>query len=99
MMATFAVLLVVPRLLGDRSPLMRLVALALAGGAGGMLFLLHSRQCLAGPFGTLDPIVYKLWYRTVGEGMPVWTQPLDVAILIPLQWLVGLIGTAFAHPV
>lgn len=74
-------------------PMPRLVAAALAGGA---TFLFHSPQCAAGPFAWMDPVVYRDWYRSIGEGMPVWTQPLDVALLVLIPSLVGLGGALAA---
>lgn len=96
MATALAIVLVAPRVLGDATLTRRLATLILVGLGGGLVFVLHSHQCIAGPFGTLDPLVYKVWYRSVSEGMPVWTQEIDVAIIIPLQGAVGLIGTALA---
>jgi len=70
----------------------RAVPLAVGGMAGGAAFLLMSRQCLAGPFETLDPIVYRYWFTAVKEGMPIWTQKPDLQAMIVLPALLGLIG-------
>ncbi len=80
----------VPRndMIGRASPLM------LGGLAGGILFLLTARQCLAGPFETLDPLVYDNWFLAVREGMPIWTQKVDMQAMIVLPSLLGLVGSA-----
>jgi len=80
----------VPRndMVARASPLM------LGGLVGGALFLLTARQCLAGPFDTLDPIVYNYWFMAVREGMPIWTQRADHQALILIPSLLGLIGGA-----
>jgi hypothetical protein len=71
----------------------RALPLLLGGVAGGAAFLLTGRQCLAGPFATLPPIVYDFWYLTAKEGLPVWTQErlLQGTILIPP--ILGLFGS------
>ncbi|WP_214624788.1 hypothetical protein [Sphingobium nicotianae] len=72
------------------------VPLALAGVVGLVSFLLLSRQCLAGPFDTLDPIVYKLWYLAVMEGLPVTAQTPDLRAMIIMPSLLGLLGSLLA---
>ncbi len=75
----------VPRndMMSRASPLM------LGGLAGGILFLLTARQCLAGPFDTLDPLVYDNWFLAVKEGMPVWTQRVDLQAMIVVPGLLA----------
>ena len=53
---------------------------ATVAAAGLAVFALSAPQCLASPFGSLDPIVMDLWYSNVREGVPIWRQDLDVAI-------------------
>lgn len=74
----------------------RILPLALAGGAGLATFLLTARQCLAGPFDTLDPLVYKLWYLGVQEGLPISMQTPEMRTIIVIPALLGLIGSGLA---
>lgn len=74
----------------------RILPLALAGGAGIATFLLTARQCLAGPFDTLDPLVYKLWYLGVQEGLPITMQSPQIQTIIVVPALLGLIGSGLA---
>jgi uncharacterized membrane protein len=78
------------------TPLRRFLAIALAAGASMAIFLGAGEQCLAGPFGMLDPVVYKFWYLGISEGLPIWRQNADIAIIIVLPSLIGLIGYAIA---
>lgn len=71
----------------------RTMPLILGGIAGGATFLMTGRQCLAGPFETLDPIVYDNWFLAVKEGMPIWTQKPDLQAMIILPTLLGLVGS------
>ncbi|HZV57984.1 MAG TPA: hypothetical protein VFF89_09935 [Sphingobium sp.] len=73
----------------------RTAPLILGGVAGTAAFLLLSRQCLAGPFETLDPLVYQSWYMAVKEGMPITAQTADMQALIVLPALLGLVGSLF----
>jgi hypothetical protein len=72
------------------------MAMALAGAAGAITFLSTASACLAGPFETLTPLVYRLWYLGVAEGRPITAQTpaLQAAILMPA--LFGAIGSALA---
>ncbi len=74
----------------------RIMPLAMGSAAGGVAFLFMSGRCLAGPFETLDPIVYKYWYLSVQEGMPVWSQPLDIQLMVVMPALLGLVGSIVA---
>jgi len=76
------------------TPLRRLMPLAMAGAVGLVVFLTQSRQCLAGPFETLDPVVYRLWYLAVLEGLPVTAQSPDMQALVVAPSLLGLLGSA-----
>ncbi|MBO9576456.1 MAG: hypothetical protein J7494_12010 [Sphingobium sp.] len=71
----------------------RALPLALGGLAGAAAFLLAGRQCLAGPFETLDPIVYQNWYLSVKEGLPVTAQAPDIRAMIVLPTLLGFVGS------
>ncbi|WP_443969879.1 hypothetical protein [Sphingobium sp. CR28] len=74
----------------------RAMAMALAGAAGAITYVSTASACLAGPFETLTPLVYRLWYLGVAEGRPITTQTpaLQAAILMPA--LFGAIGSALA---
>ncbi|WP_051273030.1 hypothetical protein [Sphingomonas phyllosphaerae] len=72
----------------------RLVALGIAGLAAGATVLTLAPGCLAGPFATLPPLVYQVWYLSVLEGRPAWEQePVWAAATLALP-LAGLIGAA-----
>jgi hypothetical protein len=79
----------------------RIGALAVAGAATGGTLLALAPQCLAGPFATLPPIVYQLWYLSVHEGRPLWEQQAATVPLLlglPLAGLIGgVIGWRTAH--
>jgi hypothetical protein len=74
----------------------RLVALAAAGVSTGAVLLLAAPQCAAGPFATLPPLVYRLWYLSVTEGLPLWAQTPDWAVITIGLPLAGLAGGAMA---
>lgn len=70
----------------------RLVAVAVAGAAAGGTLLALAPGCLAGPFATLPPLVYRFWYMGVAEGRPLWEQEVAVvplAIGLPLLGAMG----------
>lgn len=50
------------------------VGLAVTGMAGLAAYAAIAPQCLATPFGDLDPLVKRYWYDNVAEGLPVWRQ-------------------------
>lgn len=82
--------------LGNDTAFQRLAAPGIAGAAAAMLFLWEAGQCLAGPFSTLDPLVYAFWYKGVLEGLPIWEQEPVLRGIILLPGLAGIIGTALA---
>lgn len=84
------------RLIPQRSPFARLATLAIAGGAAAMVFRLSTPLCAAGPFATLDPLVYRLWYRNVLEGVPVWKQTADLRIMLLTPSLLGIVAALWA---
>jgi len=94
--AAAAALLAGRHMLPGDTPDRRLFPLVVAGCVGIAVFLGQSRQCLAGPFETLDPIVYRLWYRGVLEGLPISAQYPDIRAMIVLPALPGIIGTLVA---
>lgn len=71
----------------------KLACLGFLAAAAAGLMLAIAPQCAAGPFETLDPLVYKLWYLNVHEGLPVWYQMPEQAALNLSFPVVGLIGS------
>lgn len=82
--------------LAPRRPLLRLTGLAAAGAAGLATLLALAPECTRGPFATLDPLVARLWYRNVSEGMPVWAQVPGWAVMTVGLPIVGLAGAFLA---
>lgn len=80
-------------LLAPQTVTMRLLALAGAGAVTGAALLLYAPQCLAGPFATLPPLAYQLWYLHVLEGRPLWDQPFYQAFVTAAVPLIGLFVT------
>ncbi|MDF0542619.1 hypothetical protein PX699_09720 [Sphingobium sp. H39-3-25] len=74
----------------------RLAVPAVGGALACLVFLSIGRQCLAGPFETLDPLAYRLWYLQVLEGRPVWEQALPLRGVLILPSLIGLVATLAA---
>lgn len=74
----------------------RLCALAVAGAAGAAVFVVSGPQCLAGPFGELDPLVRHYWYDGVFEGRPLWAQHIAYGIVYLVPTVVGLAALGFA---
>lgn len=81
---------------GDRTIVRRMAPVGLVGLGAAALFVMTSPQCLAGPFQTLDPMVYQYWYLGVMEGQPFWQQDATMASIIVVPPLVGIIGLAAA---
>lgn len=74
----------------------RLAALATTAVLAGMVLRIAAPVCLEGPFATLPPLVYRLWYLQVGEGRPLWEQPASWAWLTIGLPLAGIAGSAHA---
>jgi hypothetical protein len=72
----------------------RALVLGSGGAAAAAAFLAIGGNCLSGPFATLDPIVHRLWYQNVLNGMPVWAQDPMAAAAISTLWspIVGGFG-------
>lgn len=68
-------------------------ALAALGGVTLASAWLSMPQCRGGAFSMLDPLVYKLWYSHVTEGLPVWELPLPMALETVGLPLVGLFAS------
>jgi hypothetical protein len=93
MLGTAAVGTTIATMAAPGALLGRVAALAAAGVATAATLVALSPACLAGPFATLPPIVYKLWYVNVPEGRPVWEQDLSWAAMSVGLPVVGLYGT------
>jgi hypothetical protein len=79
-----------------RNAASRAVALTVAALAAAMALYAVAPHCLGNPFGTMDPLVQRIWFQNVAEGQPVWTQSaigIVTAIAFPF---IGLIGAAHA---
>ncbi|MCR2832418.1 ArnT family glycosyltransferase [Parerythrobacter lacustris] len=75
----------------SRATSLALIALlGLAGAAGIGFFALSSPDCVATPFGSLDPLVKDYWYVYVMEGQPYWRQQQAQAVPVLVQLLVAL---------
>lgn len=79
----------------------RFVALGIAAVAAGAMLVWIAPACRAGPFGSLPPLVYRVWYLSVLEGRPLWEQPPAAAatlIALPLAGIVGgVVGWCGTH--
>ena len=80
-----------PRSLPVRAGLMTAAALLC-----GIAYRLVVPQCAGGPFATLGPLGYHLWYLNVPEGVPLWHLPLALKLLWGIFPWIGLIGAAIA---
>ena len=74
----------------------RLLLLALGGVAAAGALVWTEPLCAKGPFATLDPIVFDLWYRNVTEGRPLWTAKAHDMIHVLVPSLVGIAGALLA---
>ena len=74
-------------------PLIRtLIGFALAGAGAAGLYVALAPQCTAGAFNELDPLVHRLWFDQVAEGLPIWRQDLTTALQIAVPGGFGLIA-------
>jgi hypothetical protein len=62
--------------------------------ACALLYRHWAPQCLVGPFNTLDPLTYRLWYENIGEGMPLWDKPPAEFAMWLLYPMLGMAGAA-----
>lgn len=79
-----------------RSLPLRILALACAAAACGAFYVVWAPQCTKGPFASLTPLVYNIWFRNVSEALPVWHNGLAAAAFWVISPLIGLIGAAIA---
>jgi hypothetical protein len=81
---------------GPGSIMLRALSLGLTASLCGALYRLWAPQCLGGPFTTMSPLVYRLWYLHVKEGLPLWDVPLhDTLLWLPFP-AIGILGALFA---
>jgi len=66
--------------------------LGLIAVGGGAIVFFAAPQCAGGGFVALDPVVTQFWYRSVGEGMPIWQQSPALALQIVVPPIVGLLA-------
>lgn len=92
----FPAMLLGRRIVGDGTATRRIVPVAIGGAGAAALFAATGPECLAGPFSTLDPVVYRYWYLGVMEGQPFWRQEPAIAAIVLVPPLVGLAGLALA---
>lgn len=88
---TFAVVRWSPAPLAARIGLMAAAALLCDS-----LYEMWAPQCTSGPFGTLGPLGYGVWYRNVYEGVPLWRIPLPLALLWGVFPWIGMVGAALS---
>ncbi len=70
----------------------RAAMLGVCALAGAAAYRLGAPQCMAGPFGALDPLAYRLWYLTIAEGLPLWKQSPDMGAITIIYPLIGIAG-------
>jgi hypothetical protein len=75
---------------------MRGAALMIASGLAVLAMWSVAPQCLADPYGTMDPLVRRIWFDSVQEGLPVWKQGGSGAIAAMAFPVIGLIGAVIA---
>ena len=50
-------------------------------------------DCVADPFGQLDPLLQQYWHGYITEGLPIWKQP--VSVMAVLVWTLVLVGAGW----
>lgn len=71
-----------------RLPIIGGMALIAIGAAAS--YRLAAPQCSGGGFAELDPLVRHFWYDGVSEGLPVWHQPITLALQIVIPPALGV---------
>ncbi|WP_338241896.1 hypothetical protein [Aurantiacibacter hainanensis] len=67
----------------------RVVALAAMGLVCLQLATALLGPCATNPMAELDPVLQTYWHGYITEGLPIWRQPVSVALA--LLWTVGII--------
>lgn len=89
--ATFAI-----RFGDRRGPVVRALALAIAALPAIAAFDVIAPQCLANPYGAMTPLVRRVWFDSILEGLPVWMQGESGAVAAIAFPAIGLLGAALA---
>ena len=92
----FIVTLAGRMLSGSATIMRRIIPVTVGGGVGALLFFNIAGPCLAGPFQTLDPLVYSFWYQGVLEGLPIPAQDWPTRGVMLLPSLFGIAGLTLA---
>ncbi len=71
----------------------RFVALAAMGLVCLQLAMALLGQCATNPMAQLDPVLQTWWHGAIAEGLPVWRQPVSVALM--LVWTVAIIAAGW----
>jgi hypothetical protein len=96
-LVTFALTATLAVRLSERRGLaMRGAALMIASGLAVLAMWSIAPQCLADPYGTMDPLVRRIWFDSVQEGLPVWKQGGSGAVAAMAFPVIGLIGAVIA---
>lgn len=71
-----------------------LIGFAVTGVGALALYFGLAPQCRGGSFNMLDPLVQRLWYQQVAEGLPVWRQDWATALQTVVPPLFALYACA-----
>ncbi len=77
-----------------KSPLVRLVIMALAGSLGLAATIAIAPQCLGGPYAGVDPWLMTHWIDAISEARPWWKSAFELpayTIAVAMPGIVGLI--------
>ncbi|WBO22697.1 hypothetical protein [Sphingomonas abietis] len=80
--------------LAPRGIVVRGIGIATAALLAAATYKLWAPQCGGGPFASLPPLSYRLWYLQIPEGLPFWTQPVVTVAVYNGFPLLGLVGAA-----
>lgn len=80
------------RLIGPRPIAVQLGLLAMIGAGAAAIMLGGAPQCKGGAFVALDPLVRRMWYAGVSEGLPFWRSPIAYAATTVCVPLIGLLA-------
>ncbi len=96
-MAAFAaaavIAAIIPKLPGQDRASGRLMALAVIPLVCGPLAFVTLGECVADPFGQLDPLLQQYWHGYITEGLPIWQQP--VSVMAVLVWTLVLVAAGW----
>jgi hypothetical protein len=72
----------------------RFLALAVVGGAVGVLALVIAPQCLHNPLNDLDPLLKTMWLGSIGEAQSIASEMTRNPATVGGFYAVGVIGAA-----